>query len=72
MQRAVLFVKKNCKSYSESVASFVEEGIVRRELSDNFCHYNPNYDKHYNVHNSFHDTVIYNTIDNLVDDYEAY
>lgn len=28
----------------ESVASFLEELIVRRELSDNFCYYNENYD----------------------------
>ena len=32
------------KSYSESVASFVEELIVRKELSDNFCFYNKKYD----------------------------
>jgi len=44
MQRAVLYVKKYGKSYSESVASFVEEAVVRRELSDNFCFYNKNYD----------------------------
>lgn len=29
---------------SESQKSFLEELIVRRELSDNFCHYNPAYD----------------------------
>jgi len=45
MQRAVIYVKQHAKSQSESVASFVEEGVVRRELSDNFCHYNVNYDK---------------------------
>ena len=45
MQRAVIYVKKNGKSYSEGVASFVEEAVVRRELSDNFCYYNSNYDK---------------------------
>jgi len=44
MQRAVLYVKKHGKNYSESVASFVEEAVVRRELSDNFCFYNKNYD----------------------------
>lgn len=46
MQRAVLYVKEKGKSHSQSVASFVEEAVVRRELSDNFCHYNrDNYDK---------------------------
>lgn len=29
---------------SESRSQFLEELIVRRELSFNFCHYNPNYD----------------------------
>lgn len=24
--------------------AFIEEGFIRRELSDNFCYYNPNYD----------------------------
>uniref|UniRef100_A0A182V452 Deoxyribodipyrimidine photo-lyase n=2 Tax=Anopheles merus TaxID=30066 RepID=A0A182V452_ANOME len=44
VQRAVLTVKKHGKRYSESVASFCEEAIVRRELSDNFCFHNKNYD----------------------------
>jgi deoxyribodipyrimidine photo-lyase len=30
--------------YGESQQSFLEELIVRRELSDNFCYYNKNYD----------------------------
>lgn len=46
MQRAVLYVKRKGKSHSESVAGFVEEAVVRRELSENFCHYNKDgYDK---------------------------
>jgi len=44
MQRAVIYVKKKASSHSESVKSFVEEGVVRRELSDNFCYYNEKYD----------------------------
>ena len=28
----------------EAVDCFLEEVVVRRELADNFCHYNPNYD----------------------------
>ena len=37
---------RSCKggSFAPSVASFVEEAFVRRELSDNFCFYNKNYD----------------------------
>jgi deoxyribodipyrimidine photo-lyase len=30
---------------SEAKKAFLEELIVRRELSDNFCFYNPDYDK---------------------------
>jgi len=44
MQRAVLYVKAEGKAYSSSAAGFVEEAVVRRELSDNFCFYNPKYD----------------------------
>lgn len=32
------------KSNKDSVESFIEELVVRRELSDNFCWYNQNYD----------------------------
>lgn len=32
------------KASREGVATFIEEGVVRRELSDNFCFYNPLYD----------------------------
>lgn len=42
-QRAVLEVKKQT-SHSKGVAGFVEEAVVRRELSDNFCWYNSRYD----------------------------
>nr|XP_055058961.1 CPD photolyase [Misgurnus anguillicaudatus] len=42
-QRVVRQVKRE-KGFSESVASFTEELVVRRELADNFCFYNPNYD----------------------------
>jgi deoxyribodipyrimidine photo-lyase len=33
-----------------SAASFLEELIVRRELSDNFCYFNPNYDSFAGFH----------------------
>ncbi|XP_043073832.1 CPD photolyase [Puntigrus tetrazona] len=42
-QRVAKQVKRE-KNASESVASFVEELVVRRELADNFCFYNPDYD----------------------------
>jgi deoxyribodipyrimidine photo-lyase len=42
-QRAALEAK-NSGAGKESVNSFLEELIVRRELSDNFCFYNDNYD----------------------------
>ncbi|CDQ80029.1 unnamed protein product [Oncorhynchus mykiss] len=43
-QRVVLQVKCCGKSAGESVSSFTEELVVRRELTDNFCYYNPSYD----------------------------
>lgn len=43
VQRAIIRVKAEQK-HSESTKSFVEEAVVRRELADNFCFYNPNYD----------------------------
>ncbi|XP_016392846.1 deoxyribodipyrimidine photo-lyase-like [Sinocyclocheilus rhinocerous] len=42
-QRVVKQVKRE-KNASESVLSFTEELVVRRELADNFCFYNHNYD----------------------------
>lgn len=33
---------KKLNKYANGTASFVEEGVVRRELSDNFCYYSPN------------------------------
>lgn len=44
-QRAALEASK-CKSiHKESVEGFLEEMVIRRELSDNYCHYVTNYDK---------------------------
>ncbi|XP_011311461.1 deoxyribodipyrimidine photo-lyase-like isoform X2 [Fopius arisanus] len=43
--RVILEVEEHKKSCQASVNSFMEEAIVRRELSDNFCYYNENYDK---------------------------
>lgn len=45
VQRAILEVQKYRSKYKESVDGFVEEAVVRRELADNFCYYNKNYDK---------------------------
>ncbi len=42
-QRIALTVEQLCED-SESKKSFLEELIVRSELSDNFCYYNKNYD----------------------------
>lgn len=43
-QRVALEVQKK-KAKKESKDAFLEELIVRRELSDNFCFYNPDYDR---------------------------
>ena len=42
-QRVALEVR-NCSAGAPSKAAFLEELIVRRELSDNYCHYTPDYD----------------------------
>lgn len=44
VQRCILEVIEYKEEYRKSVESFMEEAIVRRELSDNFCFYNENYD----------------------------
>ncbi|KAL5108553.1 Deoxyribodipyrimidine photo-lyase [Taenia crassiceps] len=43
-QRCLWEVKQLHSEYKESVDAFMEEAFVRRELADNFCYYNPNYD----------------------------
>jgi deoxyribodipyrimidine photo-lyase len=43
-QRIALEVR-NIPKYHDSKKAFLEELIVRRELSDNFCFYNPQYDQ---------------------------
>jgi len=43
-QRAALRVREFRGKFSDSVAGFLEEMIVRRELGDNFCFYNKHYD----------------------------
>lgn len=45
IQRTILLVTKYKHKYSASVDAFVEEAVIRRELADNFCYYNPKYDK---------------------------
>lgn len=44
VQRCILAVRQFRRSYPASVDAFCEEAIVRRELSDNFCYYNKDYD----------------------------
>lgn len=43
-QRCVLEVKRYNKQLNKSVEAYVEEAVVRRELSDNYCFYQKNYD----------------------------
>ena len=40
----MLEVRAYKSKYKDSVEAYMEEGIVRRELADNFCFYNPHYD----------------------------
>ncbi|CRL08549.1 CLUMA_CG021341, isoform A [Clunio marinus] len=44
VQRAIIEVQKHKSKAKDSVDAFCEEAIVRRELSDNFCFHNKNYD----------------------------
>jgi deoxyribodipyrimidine photo-lyase len=44
VQRVALEITKHRKVSSTAVDTFLEEAVVRRELSDNFCFYEPNYD----------------------------
>lgn len=44
VQRCILEVAKHKNVHKKSVENFMEEAIVRRELSDNFCFYNEHYD----------------------------
>ncbi|XP_014095126.3 deoxyribodipyrimidine photo-lyase [Bactrocera oleae] len=43
-QRCVLEVKRYSFKCQKSVEAFCEEAIIHRELADNFCYYNKNYD----------------------------
>ena len=43
-QRCILEVKQFKSKYSAGVDAYIEEACIRRELSDNFCFYNENYD----------------------------
>lgn len=43
-QRVALQVQRSGKKSGVAVSSFLEELVVRRELTDNFCFYNKKYD----------------------------
>ena len=43
-QRCILKANTAPKAVKSCADSFIEECLVRRELADNFCHYNKNYD----------------------------
>src|SRR5690606_3349268 len=49
-QRIALEINKK-KWNKDSETAFLEELIIRKELSDNFCHYNSNYDSFDGFHN---------------------
>ena len=40
----MLEVRRLRSRHSKAVEAFVEEAVVRRELADNFCFYQPHYD----------------------------
>lgn len=43
-QRCALEVQNFAKIYPKDTEIFLEEAIIRRELADNYCYYNDNYD----------------------------
>ncbi|CAF1426606.1 unnamed protein product [Adineta ricciae] len=43
-QRALLIIAKLRPKFKEACDSFIEEAFVRRELGDNYCYYQENYD----------------------------
>ncbi|KAK3096008.1 hypothetical protein FSP39_021888 [Pinctada imbricata] len=44
VQRCILIVRQYRGRFKDGVEAYIEEAIIRRELSDNFCFYNKNYD----------------------------
>lgn len=45
-QRSVIEVQKNKNKYPEHVDSFINETVIWRELAENLCYYNLNYDNY--------------------------
>nr|AAQ18175.1 type II CPD DNA photolyase [Pityrogramma austroamericana] len=43
-QRCALEGRKLRRSHTKAIDTFLEELVIRRELADNFCYYQPNYD----------------------------
>lgn len=37
-------ISKQKSKWKESAEAYIEEAVIRRELADNFCYYNKNYD----------------------------
>lgn len=56
-QRIAIEVSKKPSSQSDKLA-FLEELIIRRELSDNFCFYNSNYDNINGIHSWAKETLL--------------
>ncbi|XP_053294973.1 CPD photolyase [Pleuronectes platessa] len=44
-QRVAIQVQSSGRKAGQAVASFIEELVVRRELTDNYCYYNKKYDR---------------------------
>jgi len=62
-QRAAIEAAKHRSKHSKSVESFLEELVVRRELSDNYCFYNPQYDDIATAYDWAKDTLALHTAD---------
>lgn len=53
----VALAVNNSGASSESKNAYLEELIIRRELSDNYCYYNKNYDNIHGIRNWARDTL---------------
>ena len=64
-------LKHKKRQNQESVDAFVEEAVIRRELSDNFCFYNQNYDNINGAPNWARESLLKHAVDVRTESYTA-
>ena len=63
VQRCILEIKSYKSKFTKAVEGYMEEAIVRRELADNFCYYQKNYDNINGCYDWAHTTLTIHTKD---------